>query len=263
MLVDGKQIASEILNETAEIISKMSARPSMSVLTCAPNFETRKYLEIKQAKAAFVGIDIKVIDLPVDSDTKTAVDCVVSMAKDSNGVVVQLPLPPSIDREMVISAIPPEKDPDGFCYGKYENACLPPVVGAIDVISKKHNIVWKDKQVIVLGEGRLVGLPATAYARNKGSRVITFTKDNFDEPKLKEADIIISGMGQPHSIFSSSVKKDVIVFDAGTSEEGGVIVGDVDTNVAEIASIMTPVPGGIGPITIAYLFHNLVLLTSR
>ena len=262
MLVDGKAIAETLLKKVQERVASLPTAPRLSVLTCAPNFETQKYLSMKKQKAAAVGITMNVVELPGDTSTSEVVQCVTQIASASDGVVVQLPLPPQIVVDQVLAAIPTAKDPDGFNYPK-DGACLSPVVGAIDEISSLHQLVWKGKQVVVLGEGKLVGVPAAAYAERKGAQVTVLHKDNFNEAVLQTADIVISGMGAPQSIKPAMLKSGVVVFDAGTSEDGGILVGDVDPAVGDIASLLTPVPGGIGPITIAYLLHNVTTLTSR
>lgn len=263
MLVDGKAIAADILQSVATDVADASINPRLAVVTCAPNFETRKYLEMKIKKAASVGVTLKVVELPADATTEEVVSCISQIVRGSAGVVVQLPLPNHIDREAVLSAVPADKDPDGFSYGQVADACLPPVAGAIDEISSRYNVVWLNKSVVVLGGGRLVGLPAAEYARQAGAKVSMLTEETYDEQVLQTADIIISGIGQPRFITPAMVKEGVVVFDAGTSEDGGVLVGDVDPEVESKASLLTPVPGGIGPITIAYLLRNLVSLARH
>lgn len=260
MLVDGKAIAEDILAAVAREVAGLQESPRLSAITCAPNFETRRYLEMKKQKSASVGINLNVVELPADSTTQDVIDCVRQVAKESDGIVVQLPMPSQIDREVVLDSVPVDKDPDGFLYGKVAGACLPPVVGAIDEISTKYNIDWQDKKVIILGKGRLVGLPAISYAESRVREVVVFTKENLKRDELITADIIISGIGQSHFITKDLVKAGVVIFDAGTSEDGGVLAGDVHSEVAEIAGLFTPVPGGIGPITIAYLLKNLLTL---
>jgi methylenetetrahydrofolate dehydrogenase (NADP+)/methenyltetrahydrofolate cyclohydrolase len=262
MLVDGKAIAADILANVAEkVAARPFCAPRLSAITCAPNFETRKYLEMKKKKAAAVGIVLSVVELPADVSTEEAVACITQVVTQSDGVVVQLPFPLSVDRNKLILAVPVEKDPDGFRYGEEGRACFSPVVGAIDEISKRYGVVWDGKRVVVLGEGVLVGRPTAAYARERGARVTVLTKETYDSIKLQQADIIVSGIGQPHFIKPEMVREGVVIFDAGTSEDGGVLAGDVDPEVGSKASLLTPVPGGIGPITIAYLLRNLVLLS--
>lgn len=263
MLVDGKIIAADILAAVEKEVIEFGRSPRLSAITCAPNFETKKYLEMKKAKAAAIGITLNVVELPAEVTTDAAVACIQQIASRSDGVVVQLPFPVQVNRRMLITSVPINKDPDGFRYGEEVGACFSPVVGAIDEISKRHGVAWEGKRVVVLGKGPLVGRPAAAYARSKGAVVTVLTKDTYDQSKLQLADIIVSGIGQPHFIKPDMVKEGVIIFDAGTSEDGGVLVGDVDPATASKASLLTPVPGGIGPITIAYLLRNLVELARQ
>ena len=263
MNVDGTQIAKEIFAELKAAVAKDDTQYSLCAITCAPNFETQKYLELKKRRAEAVGIVLKVVELPADATTKDVVQCVEQVSQTAQGIVVQLPLPEQIDREQVLRAVPTHQDPDGFSYGEKRDRMLPPVVGAIDEISKRCEVEWKNKRVVVLGQGRLVGLPAARYARKRGARVRVYEKHTLDPRSLKTADIIISGIGQPHYITADLVQSGVVVFDAGTSEDGGVLVGDVHPNVATVAAVYTPVPGGIGPITIALLLRNLYDLVRQ
>lgn len=263
MIVDGKAIAADILESVAKDVSCLGRVLCMAAITCAPNFETKKYLEMKKRRAAAAGISLKVVELPDEATTEDVLACIERVSAKSDGIVVQLPLPEQIDKEKVIAAVPVDKDPDGFHYENDSSACLPPVIGAIDEISKRYNIEWKGKQIVVLGEGILVGLPAAHYAKRAGAEVTVITRHSPNEEAVKSADIIISGIGQPHFITVDLIKEGVVIFDAGTSEEGGVLVGDADPSVADKAALLTPVPGGIGPITIACLLRNLVGLPRQ
>lgn len=263
MLVDGKTIAATILETIAVEVESLGRPVTMTAVTCAPNFETKKYLEMKKSRAADVGVELRVVELSTEITTEEMVSKVFHIAEETDGVVVQLPLPEHIDKEMVLCAVPVDKDPDVFAYGEKRDRVLPPVVGAIDEISKLHKVEWKNKRVVVLGKGRLVGKPAARYARKCGARVRVYEEDTLDVTSLKTADIIISGIGQAHFIKPDMVQEGVVLFDAGTSEDGGVLVGDVHPDTAAVAAVLTPVPGGIGPITIAYLLKNVVRLASQ
>lgn len=263
MIVDGKALATTLLKSVQAEVDTAGQTFTMTAVTCAPNFETKKYLTMKKRQAAAVGVSLNVVELPHDATTEQTVACVEVVAAESDGVVVQLPLPDHIDKDAVLAAVPVEKDPDGFAYGEKRDRLLPPVVGAIDVISNAHAIEWKNKRVVILGTGRLVGTPAARYARKRGARVRIYDKSNLDMASLKTADIIVSGIGQPAFLTVDMLGHGVVVFDAGTSEDGGVLVGDAHADVATIASLVTPVPGGIGPITIAYLLKNLVTLARQ
>ncbi|MEK7638623.1 MAG: bifunctional 5,10-methylenetetrahydrofolate dehydrogenase/5,10-methenyltetrahydrofolate cyclohydrolase [Patescibacteria group bacterium] len=264
MLVDGHAIASEIYASLASTVASLPTPPRLTALTSAPNFETQKYLSLKKKKAEQVGVRLNIVELPSDSATPDVVLCIEKLAPQTNGIVVQLPLPAHIDKEVVLAAVPLEKDPDGFLYGTHAAACVPPVVAAIAAIADRYKVKWTGKKVVVVGHGRLVGQPAAHFAKNAGADVTVITETSKDiEAALKAADIIISGVGKPNLVTPDMVRDGVVVFDAGTSEDGGVLADDVHKDVARRAALFTPVPGGIGPITIACLLRNVVALARQ
>ncbi len=264
MIVDGKAIATEIYLDTAAHIEDLPVPPSMAIITCSPNFETEKYLALKKAKGNALGVDLLIEVLPASATTADVISRIELAVRQTSGVVVQLPLPAHIDTKAVLSAIPSSHDVDAFLYASGQTFVLPPVVGAIDEISKTHQISWSGKQVVIFGEGRLVGAPAATYAREQGAVVSIVTESTENVMSLTlAADIIVLGVGKPNLLTKDMVKEGVVVFDAGASEDGGLLVGDASPEVANKASLFTPVPGGIGPITIALLFRNLLELASR
>lgn len=264
MLVDGKKIAAEIY---ADIRSKLGAtgnHPCLVVFTCSPNAETRKYLELKQKRSMELGIDVVLVELDEAVTTEKVVDIVSLGHEKADGLLVQLPFPPQVDIDRVLEAIPKELDVDAINYRGEETDILPPVVGAIAEIAKRHEVRFEGQNVVVLGRGRLVGKPAAFWAEAEKAVVTALDKDTPDvERKLRGADIVISGAGVPGLITPDKIKEGVVIFDAGTSEEGGILKGDADPDCANKAVLFTPVPGGIGPITIAVLLRNLVSLTER
>ncbi len=264
MIVDGKEIAHRIYTEVATEVGHFPHQPTMAAIACDPNFETQKYLELKKRKAAAAGIALRVVELSRTVTTEQVIACIKAVAVDVDGVVVQLPFPVHVDREAILEAVPADKDPDGFSYGLHNSVCIPPVTGAIVEIMKTHNLSFAGKNVVVLGQGRLVGGPMITYLQMRDIPVNVLTEESPDyQEVLKEADIIISGIGKPHFVTKDMVKPGVVLFDAGTSEEGGVVVGDVHPEVADIAALFTPVPGGIGPITVAVLLRNLIQLVKK
>ena len=261
MIIDGRKIAEEIYGGIRNRITHLNTRPHLTVFTCAPNFATRKFLDLKKRKVTEVGIDVNVIEFPGDIITEEAIQSMESAAMQTDGLIVQLPFPPAIDIDKVLQNIPAPLDVDAALYDGTEADILPPVIGAIKAISERHDILWTAAKVVVIGEGRLVGKPAAIWARQMGAEVevINQTSQNT-KAKLQAANIIISGAGQPGLIKPDDIQEGVIIFDAGTSEEGGELKGDADPACAEKASLFTPVPGGIGPITVAVLLRNLVRL---
>ena len=262
-LVDGKALAEDISAKIKTEIEEKKLSPKMVVIACNPNFETKKYLALKQSKADTLGIILETIILPEESSTENVLEIIKEETDKVDGIIVQLPLPKHIDTALVLKSIPKELDVDAFNYEGEDTTVLPPVIGAIDEISKQHQISWQDKQVVIFGFGRLVGAPAEKYAKSKKSNVTVMTEVNTDLSLVKKADIIVLGVGKPSLLTSEMVKPNVVVFDAGASEDGGLLVGDADPGIATLASLFTPVPGGIGPITIALLFKNLLGLKKR
>lgn len=262
MIVDGKKIAEDIFAEIQEQIRALSAPPRLTVFTSEPNFETQKFLAVKKRKAEELGVAIQIIELAHDLSTDACVASIQKAAETADGIVVQLPFPGHIDREALIRAIPESHDVDAFNIDDSE--ILPPVVGAIREIVDRQNIILNDAACVVVGDGRLVGAPAAVWLEKNGARVTRLTKESGDiTSETKDADIIVLGAGVPGLLKPDMIKNGVAIFDAGTSEAEGKLVGDADLACAEKAGVFTPVPGGIGPITVAVLLKNLVTLTLR
>lgn len=261
MLVDGRTIADDICASIKEAIARSGVRPHLTVLTCAPNFETQKFLALKREKANALGIRVNIIEFSDSVATAEVVSSLPAIASATDGIVVQLPFPPSIRIDEVLTRIPATLDVDAVNHELGRGGIFPPVVGAIDEIAKRHEVSFSGKRVVVVGNGRLVGRPAAAYARSHGAHVVVLTKDSPDILEtLRTADILILGAGSPRLVLPEHVKDGVVIFDAGTSEDAGMLRGDADPACAEKAALMTPVPGGIGPITIAVLLLNLTRL---
>lgn len=267
MLVNGKAIAAAMITAVAERASVYPGEqaPRLAIIACAPNFETKKYLALKQKRAATAGITLVMTELPGDATTAALIEAVRAAATYAEAVVVQLPLPEHVDREAVLAAVPVTHDPDGFLYGKDEAACLPPVVAAIVAIAAAYKISFTGgRRILVLGQGRLVGAPMVTYLTKLGITPVVVTESSaYTNEQLRVADIVISGVGKPGLVTAQMVKSGVVIFDAGTSEEGGMLVGDVALTVAAHAALFTPVPGGIGPITVAALLTNVMILAER
>lgn len=261
MIVDGRLIAEDIYKEIAASLQGRAKKPRLVAFTCAPTKETEQFLRLKIKKANAASIEVSVVEF--DQATTTAEVTQSIKAAANNGLIIQLPFPNSIAVDQALAAIPKERDVDVAHYEGGDSDILPPVVGAIKAIALKYGIDFAGKTVAVVGSGKLVGKPAALWAEAKGGKVsvIDINTPNTDE-LLRSADIIISGAGVPGLITPEKIKDGVVIFDAGTSEDGGVMKGDVDPACADKCAIFTPVPGGIGPITVAVLLRNLVELTK-
>lgn len=261
MIVDGRSIAEDIYKEIAASLQGSAKKPRLVAFTCAPTKETEQFLRLKIKKANAVGIEVSVVEFDQATTTPEVTQSIKAAA--NNGLIIQLPFPNSIAVDQALAAIPKERDVDVAHYAGGDSDILPPVVGAIKEIAARHGIDFAGKEVAVVGSGKLVGKPAAMWAEAKGGKVsvIDINTPNTDE-LLRSADIIISGAGVPGLITPEKIKDGVVIFDAGTSEDGGVMKGDVDPACADKCALFTPVPGGIGPITVAVLLRNLVELTK-
>lgn len=261
MIVDGRALAAGIVSTLSQETTAMTGLPLLTVFTCAPNFETKKFLDLKTRRAAEAGISVSVIELPPTVTLEQMAIAIKQSAAMSDGIIIQFPFPYLLTKDL-IDLIPPELDVDVTHYDGRIEGLLPPVVGAIAEISQAHAVEWAGKQVVVVGNGRLVGAPAAQYAATKGATVTVVTKDSNNLTATAAADIIILGAGSPGLLTPEMVKEGAVVFDAGTSEEGGMLVGDAHPLVATKASLFTPVPGGVGPLTIAILLRNVLYLAK-
>lgn len=259
MIIDGTSLAQKYLRELKNNISHTGARPHLTVITCQPSFATQKYLSLKTRKAKEVGIGINVIELATTITTEDVIAVIKRAAMQTDGIIVQLPLPVHLDRSAIIAAIPPGCDVDGMQYNGSETSFLSPVVGAIQAIAIEESIIFSGANVVVVGSGLLVGKPAALWAKAQGADVTIVTEDTKNKERvLKAADIVITGVGKPGVIEAVHLKPGVAVFDAGTAEDNGELKGDVESSAALIAALFTPVPGGIGPLTVVMLLRNVL-----
>jgi methylenetetrahydrofolate dehydrogenase (NADP+)/methenyltetrahydrofolate cyclohydrolase len=260
MVIDGKSIARKIEQGIARQVRHLHTPPHLTIITGDPNLATQRYLNLKRERAATVGITVSVIEFAAGASTAEYVGSIQRMATQTNGIIVQLPLPAGVDIDAVHSAIPLAADVDGVHYLASANSFMPPVVRAIDEISRLYNIDWTGKRVALLGQGRLVGQPATAYAVRQGAESVPLTKHSTSiTTELRQADIIVAGAGSPGFITPHKLTDGVVLFDAATAEDSGRLRGDADPACANTAALLTPVPGGIGPITVAALLENVCL----
>lgn len=262
MIIDGRAIASEIL---ADVRRRLPAgrTPVVRAVTVYPSPATESYLKTKTARAEEAGMRLEVVNAVDEASVIAAIQ-----KPGADACIVQLPLPGDITQQRVLDAISPSADADVLSSDAYAafreghaDALLPPVVGAIAEILERANVAPSGKRVVIVGKGRLVGEPAAIWFSRFGA-VEVITRESGNLSVLKDADIIVSGAGQAGLIEPSMIKEGVVLIDAGTSESNGAIAGDADPRCAEIASVFTPVPGGVGPIAVACLFKNAASLIA-
>ncbi|MEJ0053583.1 MAG: bifunctional 5,10-methylenetetrahydrofolate dehydrogenase/5,10-methenyltetrahydrofolate cyclohydrolase [bacterium] len=268
MILDGKRLAADILSRARARSEQLGRMPTLRVVACGGNAATASYLKIKEKRAAEAGIGMIVQTLPETATTTELIAAVTAATEDA--LIVQLPLPATVDTQAVLDAIPVEKDADvlsSAARARFERgedgALLPPVVGAVAEIVRGVSIAGK--KAVVIGNGWLVGAPVATWLNRQGADVSIATIETAPEElarMLSGADIIVAGAGSAGLVKPEIIKEGVILIDAGTSESGGVIRGDADPAGAEKCSLFTPVPGGVGPVAVAKLFENVIELAE-
>ncbi len=264
MIVNGKQIAESIKSELITKVSSMQEAPALHIFVVGENPVIESFVKYKR----FFADTIKVKFIEHRFDTDISEDELIAEIKQvsqgspgsqgSVGIVVQLPLPIHLNTQRVLDAVPSELDIDGLTT---ESKHLAPVAGAVREILEREDISVEGKEALVVGKGKLVGKPVANLLANLGVKVtvVDKTTEHSELAKLcKYSDIIVSGAGVPNLITEDMIKNGVILLDAGTSTQNNSVVGDIDINCQEQASYFAKTPGGIGPITIAVLFKNLV-----
>lgn len=272
MNINGKAIAEEIKNELRERVQKLPQKPRLDIIYMGTNAVIEGFLRMKQRTGEFLGIETTLHRFPETITQNVLIEEIkkISGEKNCDGIIVQLPLPAALHTGIILSAVPPEKDIDVLSeealllFEQGKHFLLPPVIGAIAEILERNKIIITDKNAVVLGNGRLVGRPAAAWFKQQGAKVAVLDKNDGDKtPFLQKADIIVSGTGVPGLIRPEILQQGVLLFDAGASEQSGEIKGDADPSCAEKCAVFTPVPGGIGPITVALLFKNLLNVVEK
>ncbi len=267
MNIDGKKIRNKVLEELKSEVGSRELRLVGILVGDHPG--SKKFMELKEKAAKEIGIDFRLYKFSGDISTNKLRDELNNIAKQgvTHGIIVELPLPEQINTQYILNTIPQEKDVDvlstkaqgAFFVGK--SKILPPAVEALKIVLEEHDIDIKGKGTAVFGYGVLIGKPIANWLAAQGASVFVineFTKN--PEEISKEADIVISGVGKAGLIKEDMVKDNVVVIDFGYSEDGK---GDVDfDSVSKKASLITPVPGGMGPIVVAAVLKNLLRLVD-
>jgi len=272
VIIDGKKIATELREElkkkVVELKSTYNATPGLTVILVGEDAPSKIYVKNKEKFAKEVGMNSEVIRYPADLEEKVLLNKIKELNKNNkvSGILVQLPLPKHIDKRKVIETIDHEKDVDGFhpinvgnLSSGYESSipCTP--LGCI-LLLKKVEKNLSGKHAVVIGRSNLNGKPMTQLLLKENCTVtITHSKTKDLKAECLRADIIIAAVGIPKLVKGDWVKKGAIVIDVGINKTDSGLVGDVDFDeVSKVAKAVTPVPGGVGPMTIACLLNNTV-----
>jgi methylenetetrahydrofolate dehydrogenase (NADP+) / methenyltetrahydrofolate cyclohydrolase len=270
-IVDGRQIANSMLSRLKREVARLKTKPSLAVVLVGDNKASLTYVRKKQEAAEDIGVKFALHKFPASITTVDLVRRIRQIQKQSlSGIIVQLPLPKHIDKKAALNQLNPEMDVDFLSWvslGKLvigDTRHVPPAPGAVLEILKQHNIGLKGKHVVLVGQGDLIGKPLTNILVKLP---ITLTTCNKDTKNLsfftKQADILITGVGKYNLIRGNMVKPGVVAIDAGTAFHEGKMYGDINfEEVSKKAALITPTPGGVGPITVAKLLENTVQIAK-
>ena len=272
-IIDGRKIKEEILTEIKKEITSLQFIPVFCDVLVGDDPSSVQYVKMKAKTAEFLGIKFYNASFPSNIKTEDLIKEIKILNKIPNmcGIIVQLPLPETLDRRAILDAIDSNLDVDCLgtdtsekFYGGLTSVCSPAAMACIKLLDSL-NLNLKDKKIIVLGQGELVGKPVTALLKFRElSPIIITSENNYKKELVKQGDIVISGIGKGKYITGDMIKEGAVLIDAGTSESNGSIVGDIDfESVKNIAGFISPVPGGVGPVTVAMLFNNVLKVAKR
>lgn len=276
-LIDGKKIAAEIRSElkaeAADFQAKYAQQVGLAVVLVGEDAASQVYVRNKIRACEEVGIRSFAHFMPTDSTQKSVEELVCALADDDrvHGILVQLPLPAHLDAERILSCIPRQKDVDGFSAANIGRlaldeegtvACTP--LGVMELLHRS-GINVAGKHAVVVGRSKIVGRPMMLLLLNADATVTVCHSKTIELKRIcSEADILIAAVGKPHFITADMVKQGAVIIDVGINRIDGKLAGDVDFDrVAPKTSFITPVPGGVGPMTIAMLLKNTLDCARR
>ncbi len=285
-ILDGKKVSNDIKNEIAEQVTAMKNKgekvPHLAAVLVGENGASLTYVNSKVKSCERIGFDSTLVKLPEDITEEDLLAKIDELNNDDNidGFIVQLPLPKHINEEKILLAVHPDKDVDGFHPTNFGRMALelpsfiPATPFGIMELLKRYEVETSGKHTVVIGRSHIVGRPISILMSQKGidsTVTLTHSRTKNLEELTKSADIVISALGVPNFLKGDMVKDGVVVIDVGitrvqddSAPKGYKIVGDVDFDeVSKKASFITPVPGGVGPMTIAMLLQNTLLARSR
>lgn len=268
-IIDGKLISKQIKDELKEKVAKENIKATLAVIQVGNDPASTVYVGNKKKACEYIGIGSKSYELPEETTQEELLDLIDKLNSDDEvtGILVQLPVPKHINEKEIINRISPLKDVDGFHPESVGNLCIGQEgfvsctpAGIIELL-KRSNIDIAGKECVVIGRSNIVGKPmALLLLANNGTVTICHSKTKNLKDVVKRADIVVAAVGKPKMITREYIKEGAVVIDVGIHRmEDGKLCGDVDyEDVKDITSAITPVPGGVGPMTIAMLMVNCV-----
>ncbi|MBP7805185.1 MAG: bifunctional 5,10-methylenetetrahydrofolate dehydrogenase/5,10-methenyltetrahydrofolate cyclohydrolase [Candidatus Pacebacteria bacterium] len=272
-IIDGRAVRDSILAKVEKRIRALPFKPIFCDVLVGDNDVAAQYVRMKERTAESIGLKVVHGVYPGTITTEELITELKRLSALPNmaGLIVQLPLPQGLDTRAVLDAISPNVDVDATStissdlFYKNEASYLFPTAAASVTLLDSYVPDLKGKKIVVVGKGMLVGKPVAHLLKSRGLDVTSVDRDTPNPEEIfKSADVILSGVGKAKLLNGNNVKKGVVIIDAGTSESNGAIVGDVDRETVEpLAAAISPVPGGVGPVTVAMLMQNVVISAER
>lgn len=272
-ILSGKKIADEILQNLSEKIKQASFKPGLAVVLVGDDPASHLYTELKQEACEEVGIHYERHLFPKEANPKEVIGKIKELnnQKDVHGIIVQLPLPKHLNESEIISVINPEKDADGFHpvniekFQQDQAVIISPLLQTIETFLKQTGQPLLDKKGVVLGNSDLFVQNVETVLKRFGTYSKHYhTLDHGSIEFLKQADVIVIALGKAKCLKGEMINPGAIIIDVGITKAGRKTIGDVDKkSVAGRAGYLTPVPGGVGPVTVAYLLENTYQLAKR
>ncbi len=273
-ILDGKATATDIRREIAATVRGLPRRPGLATVLVGDDPGSSVYVRNKHRACDEVGFHSVDVRLPSQISTEALLDEIDRLNSDTDidGFIVQLPLPDSIDRQQILVAVDPDKDADGLHplnLGRLvlgDPGPLPCTPNGIVVLGERFGVEWSGAHVVVVGRGTTVGRPLGLLLTLKGvDATVTLTHSRTQDLAsfTRAADVVVSAVGRPSTITADMIADGAVVFDVGISRTDSGISGDADPTVRDKASWLAPVPGGVGPMTVAMLLRNTLQASVR
>jgi len=253
-LIDGKAIANRVKDDIVkQIYSLNGLRPNLAIIFVGEREDSKLYVSLKEKEAVKVGVDTHLYKLDASSTENDILDVINFLNNDEtvDAILIQLPLPSHLNASKIIQAIKATKDADGF-HPNHPDFVISPVLASVSACLDEINFVSdNNKKACVLYNSEIFGSTMCEMLKKRNFEIV-------DKANMSQADLLVTALGEPHKIKKDMIKSDAVLIDVGITKLNGRVLGDVDfEDVKNKASYLTPVPGGIGPMTIAYLFYNV------
>lgn len=258
-IIDGRRLAEKIKDKiTQEIYRFNGLRPNLAIILVGEREDSKLYVSLKEKEGRKVGVDTHLYRLPETVSEKELAETIEFLNNDPliDSILIQLPLPPNLNTDGVINQIDPRKDADGF-HPRHPEYIVSPVLASVRACLEETKISFAGKKAKILYNSEVFGDGLKKMLKE-------FNIDILPDDSREEADLLISALGKPHFVKAEMIKPKAVVIDIGITKVEGHVLGDVDfESVKDKVAYVTPVPGGIGPMTIAFLFQNVLEIFKR